>query len=461
MKLCRRLSGFTTYLWIVAILSWEINAQARQESSIAAAFQTSYYLQDPLENSSLTQNAFSSVNLSIQAQKTWPETQLSIESMGAIGLNCKSCTFFEISQAYFSYSADDQNGISFGRKKEVWSYLDSYWHLGLWQPRFVQDELRPIESGLTGFHFDLKPSPGFQFTALISPLSIPERGTQLSFRNDRLIRGDSPWFIQPPQKVSIMGQDTEIDYRLSDIDERQILFNPTVAFQVTHGDPRGTFWTKMGYAFKPKNQMGAYFQPYLRLDSFRAQVDIFPEIQFTHNFGIESGGHYGSSEYWVSAQGVRYLDPNRKGRPAGGFGDAVTGNVYLFGLYAAQKLKWIKFLQHSQVALGWLHQWNRTTLFDLNKGVNFSSQAKQGYSSAVKAALDLPVGGLWHFSSTYTVGLQSSDSVFSLAANYVQTDNLTVSLLVDFLSGTSRPESSMWGRFRGNDRVIGSFSYVF
>ncbi len=447
-------SAFTSFNTSEALAS-------KEGDTISAAFQTNYYLQDPLKNSALTQNAFTSINLNIEAHRYWFKSQAKIESKGAVGLNCRSCTYFEISEAFYSYNADEQNRLTIGRKKHSWSYLDSYWKLGLWQPRFIQDELRPLESGLIGIHFELHPKNSLHFNAVLSPISIPERGTQLSFQNDRLIRGDSPWFIEPPQKVSIIGKNTEVDYQLADINEEKILFNPTIALQFTIGDQNSRGWSKFAYAFKPKNQIGAYFQPYLQLSSLRAVVEIHPETQFTHNVGFEFGGSEYGFDYWLSTQGVRYLEPNRNQREPGGFSDALLGDLYLGGIYISKKLTEFSWFKRASASFGWIHQFNNTELVDQEQGVSFNSTLKQGYSSAIKTGISWPVAGLWNFSGNYTRGIQSSDSVLSFESSYVQSENLTVSIIFDFLSDSSKPESSIWGRYRGNDRVIGSFSYVF
>ncbi len=454
---------FLAQRWVLSLILLLVGDRATSRTltdSFKTAFQTTYYLQDPIQNAALTQTTYTSLNLALEATRRWQSYTFRVESMGALGLNCRSCTYIEIPEAYFLVQPSASLSVYAGRKKHDWSRLDESWKLGLWQPRFIEDGLRPIDVALTGFHFSFRAHSQIEFAALLSPLFIPERGTQVNFRNSYLTRGDSPWFMPPPAQVSIYGKETEIDYRLSGFDQSEIIFNPALALQSRLGKNRGA-WAVLSYAYKPRNQLEAQYRPYLKLDSMRAQVDILPYIERHHVAGIEAGWKDRRASYWLSLQ---YENPIRKSQNASSTyirPNNLTSDTLLGGAFGSYDLGPL-FFDKTLISAAWIQQMERRER-RVEEESDFSNmQRAVGYASAARGRLDVTIGRSWTVASSYTHGLMASDSIMSFEAFYHPPQSMKVGLTADFLSNReSEDAESVWGRFRGNDRVQASLSYVF
>ncbi len=143
--------------------------------------------------------------------------------------------------------------ISFGRKVLTWSELDQDWNLGLWQPRWRWDYLKPKEFGFTGVFFEMK-YPAFHFLAFVSPVFIPEHGAPIQNVNGQL-RSGTRWFVSPPSEFEFKTQTTGITYDV-DFDEGKIVSQESFGFLTQVGDLDQGVWARMAYANKPLNQLG-------------------------------------------------------------------------------------------------------------------------------------------------------------------------------------------------------------
>ncbi|RYZ93757.1 MAG: hypothetical protein EOP11_27335, partial [Proteobacteria bacterium] len=93
-----------------------------------------------------------------------------IDADGLYGLRKSNYRYLAINEAFAGH--DEQNfSIYVGRKKYFWNELDSYWGLGLFQPRFRWDYLNERENGLFGV-FVGHQSEFIQATAFVTPIFI-------------------------------------------------------------------------------------------------------------------------------------------------------------------------------------------------------------------------------------------------------------------------------------------------
>src|SRR5690606_10564467 len=119
----------------------------------------------------------------------------------------------ELPEAYLGLPWGARGSLAFGRKRVSWNRMDEIWELGVWQPRYRWDYLTPRSVGLTGFFAEIKPDNSWTLQLWASPLFVPERGTPLEFR-DGMIRSPSPWFLNPPSELGVLGRPTPIRYSL-------------------------------------------------------------------------------------------------------------------------------------------------------------------------------------------------------------------------------------------------------
>ena len=124
----------------------------------------------------------------------------------------------------------DNSNISLGRKKYDWTELDRVWSLGLWQPRYAIDALRPEDQGLTGLFYDYK-TENFQFLAFASGLFIPTMGPEVR-EEDGAIKADNRWY-RPPSRQS--GK-ISISYKLNIGDQMELASQESYALKTRIGD---------------------------------------------------------------------------------------------------------------------------------------------------------------------------------------------------------------------------------
>lgn len=197
-----------------------------------------------------------------------------------------SASFFEAPEAYVGTADRFPVSLKLGRKLEHWSHLDEIWQMGIWQPRFRWDYIRPEDTGLVGAFIDVE-TPGFKFVGFGSPGFIPERGVPMSFENGS-ITSSSIWFIPPPSKVTILDTATPVSYGLDVPPVKDVVMHAGASFLARLGADEGP-WFQAGYAYKPMNQLLLAYDGYLQLNSSTAIATVHPRVLYQELISAEAG----------------------------------------------------------------------------------------------------------------------------------------------------------------------------
>ncbi len=165
-------------------------------------------------------------------------------------------TFFSLKQSYYSVQEiyvstplDERASISVGRKKYDWTEIDRIWSLGLWQPRYAIDALRPEDQGLTGLFFDYK-NEKVQVLAFGSSLFIPTIGPEVR-EEDGTIKADSRWY-RPPSRTS---GNINISYKINAGDTRKLVSQESFGLKLRLGEEETGPWVAMAGGRKPVNDI--------------------------------------------------------------------------------------------------------------------------------------------------------------------------------------------------------------
>lgn len=175
-----------------------------------------------------------------------------------------------------------------GRKLHTWSLADQLWNNGFWQPRFNEDKSNPQQTGLIGFFAEYA-SPGIQFLAYASPLSIPETESSLHIENGNII-SQNPWFSAPSRTLNIGSRITPLRYEVGDYSLKKLILKPGIglssAFQT-----KQNFFAKLSVAYKPLNQLLLQSKVSLQLRDSPLIVNatIIPNIQYHGIATLEAG----------------------------------------------------------------------------------------------------------------------------------------------------------------------------
>lgn len=230
-----------------------------------------------------------------------------LDATVSVAANSDRLGYFSIPEVYLktysyaNYKETRSQWFVFGRKLEEWSRVDSYWKLGVTQPLFSADLLRPQEQGFVGLFLNLEIAPNLQFMGLYSPVFIPEQGPPFEVRNNKIL-SPSPWFSSPTNSFVLYNGTADIFYSVNTPSIMSIVRKETKGARVLLGHLDDGAWLKMSYMQKPRNQLRLPFEGQLNLtgSSSVARVDIFPRVVFHQTKSIDFGYDAKAWSFWFS-----------------------------------------------------------------------------------------------------------------------------------------------------------------
>jgi hypothetical protein len=420
-------------------------------------------------------------------EKGWFEMHTGLEAIAMAPLSKQDSTqaYFEMPEGYVATSSQmEVVKVALGRKLQDWNHLDEEWRLGIWQPRYRWDYLRPDTVALTGLTIEVE-QPLFKAVLFGTLVSVPERGVPISNDNGQLI-SDSPWFISPPNKIQVMDRDTPLKYDLQIPPMKDLLLHWGVSGMVRVGDKTGP-WLSGGYAYKPMNQLLLMYQGQLVVDGNRSTVDVadvpvLPRVVYHHLISAEAGFNHEVVSAWVSA----LMD-----RPGQDYGPVLTRT-------------WTEQTVTRSIAISPTLQFHITDEKENRMKAEFSYLYQDGgngpdvsgdgnallggqsvfesrypYQSAVKAGGELDMPGLLstigiHNAGTVVVAssllydTKNHGSILSMDFKYLPTSRWEIGLGADVLGsqdpqgvGSKQTPNDFIGRYQANDRVRAGVRYVF
>jgi hypothetical protein len=158
-----------------------------------------------------------------------------------------------------SWMIGDNNKVSAGRKLYTWADWDSDWKLGVFQPRYTENGLRPKEAGFTGGFFDVH-DEHWALTLAAMPVFVPDFGPHISVQDNQLT-SKNPWFLSPPAHFLLTDTNPptqgDIHYDIADHNAMQIASHGGAAGKLEYAN--GGYGSRWSYAYKPINQFVVSF----------------------------------------------------------------------------------------------------------------------------------------------------------------------------------------------------------
>lgn len=208
-----------------------------------------YFTELP-DNPKLTYSQFLSGQLSYVGETSWLENAADV-SAG---------TFFSMNQSHLVvhelYTSPRTEGfrVYVGRKKNVWSEADHDWNLGVWQPYYELDALRPEEQGLTGVFVDVN-RKDWQVMAMVTPIFIPSLAADVREEDGGLV-ADSRWYHAPSREAEVINdKPTPITYQLSIPETAKLAAHGGAAMMGRIGNKEKGFWAVASGGYAPVNQL--------------------------------------------------------------------------------------------------------------------------------------------------------------------------------------------------------------
>jgi len=137
--------------------------------------------------------------------------------------------------------------VTLGRKLETWSTWDSEWQQGFFQPRYLENGLRPEAAGLTGAFLNAHDGH-FSTTLAYLPLFIPDFGAHFYVADNHFF-SRNPWFHPPTTTYKLGSGFGDIHYKLDHDSEDKIINHPGGAAKFEYHD--GGFSSRLSGAYKP------------------------------------------------------------------------------------------------------------------------------------------------------------------------------------------------------------------
>ncbi len=370
--------------------------------------------------------------------------------------------YLHVHQAYVRYKLD-RDALHLGRKQEQWSSWDQDWRLGVFEPRYMQNRLRPEGAGLVGFYYNGR-SGQRTWTIAALPVHIPETGAHFWIQDGQFV-SRNPWFNPPASRYNFRGEPGDIRYRVNTPDFEELALRPGVAVKWEHLDDSGF---RFAGAYKPVPQLMLGFPSlgkYVLSDTENyLSVEVTAKVAY---HALVSGEGWVKSGPWTVNFGLARDEVLESHVPADWTAQTFTPAWI-----------WSASLSRPLEAEGPSARRLRFSILKVtggdgdDRGVFASDrrlfERRFQYLEAYSAALIFPVRGLapagLRLETRATYDRLQNGGSFLVAAGYGFSRDWRIDAEVEFLGllGESAiVDDGFFSTYRANDRVSLGMSYVF
>jgi hypothetical protein len=364
--------------------------------------------------------------------------------------------------------ADWQAGettISLGRKLDAWSEWEKDWHQGLFQPRYLENKLRPEFAGLTGI-FASQRLGSVKITAGYLPLYVPDFNPRFTVENNKLV-SRNPWFSPPASKFSFQDVPGDLHYSVRTPEISDIVFHQGAIAKIEFD--RGRYFARLSAAYKPVQQWMLGFPSF---NQFKiSATDDFMSIQITPRViyqRVLSADQLVQAGAWTLGASAAYENP--LDNVSEDYTAASAGEVWIYALSASRALetegKNAARLQIGLMKLTGGHESDRGK-FAQGDGKTLFERRYQFYE-AYSAGVSKPWRGLGRL--PLETGLKliydrlQNGGVVSFNCGMNFSKELRADLQIDYLGlfeGRAEISDGFLADYRANDRVGIGMSYAF
>jgi len=387
------------------------------------------------------------------------DTRAVVQSL--ISLNDSDYRFIEMPELWISNSrkASPNFRVTFGRKLEEWSKLDSEWGLGIWQPRFRWDYLRPQSVGLTGLHTGFRVK-NVQTALMVSPLFIPDRGAPLDFAGGR-IHSMSPWTLNPPYLANVFGRETEIRYSAEIPKTQDVIQQWNVSGKVRIGASDGV-WVSSAYAYKPMNQLLMSYKGLLRNlpnDSY-VEATLYPRVAYHHLASTDVGFSSSRWETWISMLADM---PNDTPVTGNLITSQVVSDAYVLSPSMSYWFSGRKTKNGGEMTFSYIKKFGKNPA-DVGEHEDGSSQFDSRYPFEDALVLSVKSPQISKITADLKILFDAKNpgTIISTLVQYEPAKSWSLYLASDVLtSWTEEGHNDFIQHYRANDRFMGGVTYVF
>lgn len=250
-------------------------------------FESMQYMKEIAESPDLTNSQFLSARLSLLgSMENFPRVSYAGDFSAGTFFR-RSQTQFVVHEANVATRLSPASSLTVGRKKSFWSAMDERWQLGMYQPQFAIDALRPEEQGLTGAFLDFKGS-NFEFVGFATPIFIPTMGPEIREENGSLV-SDSRWYRQPSSAFQVANQNRTILYGIDMPEMSKLVANPGSALMGRWGSREKGAWIGGAWAYKPVNALILKRKNFQQISTGDIDVTMAPDVGYHDLVSMDVG----------------------------------------------------------------------------------------------------------------------------------------------------------------------------
>jgi len=383
------------------------------------------------------------------------------EAEGHYGLRQANYRYLDVPELYAGFENKKEASrfsLYLGRKHYDWSALDSYWSMGLYQPRFRWDYLNEREEGLTGLFAGFQ-SEFVQATAYFSPIVLPEQSAPYDISGGRC-ESSTPWFACPSSTILIFNQPTNVRFSLDIPPVKQLILHNGGGATFRLGRSQG-FFGRASYAHKPMNQFLLAFEGRLDVSTKAVPAVIRPRVLYHHlfsgDFGWQNERHAVTGSYIAER-------PIRDATPAN-WNTQENSNATLYGI--TTRTQPFRAFQNTRFEFGFLRREGGVAPDQgpfVNPGVNYF-EPRYAFRNAFSFAIFTPILDPWArrflFSSKFILDTENNGNILVSDIYFSPLASLFLNLGLDILGSESVNPVDFISRYQRNDRLRGGIAYVF
>ncbi|MGZ3694842.1 MAG: hypothetical protein ACXWQO_11745 [Bdellovibrionota bacterium] len=457
----------TAINFVLVLLLWGSTAHALpslqpklRDKEIRVGLVGNSYLTPSSETISDSRTGNLSANIAVRGVGNKDNLYFGVEGESLYGLGAANLHYLNIAEAYLGYKPNNGPFSFFaGRKRYSWSNLDSYWSLGLYQPRFRWDYLNEKENGLVGL-FTGYQTETFSAVAFYSPLFVPEQGAPFDISSGAC-KSASPWFSCPASSIFLFNQQTDVRFKLEVPPVKSIVLHQAAGGTIRLGREFGPFG-RLSYTHKPINQFLLSFEGQLSISTLDVPAIIRPRVLYHDLYGADAGWNFDRHSIVASAIAER---PIRDVTPAN-WNTQEPAKADLVGL-TAKTMPFSQSFKYTRFEFAYLHR-NGGNSPDRGPFVNpnvATFEPRYAFKNAYSAAVFTPIADSWARSFLFSTKLiydsLNEGNILITDAFYRPTGSLLLNLGCDILGSQSHRPEDFISRYQRNDRVRGAVTYAF
>lgn len=387
--------------------------------------------------------------------------QFGVEGDSLYGLTNANYRYIDISEAFVGLDKKENDAFFAyaGRKRFEWSSLDSYWGLGLFQPRFRWDYLNERENGLfglfTGFRHEL-----FQVVGFFSPIYIPEQGAPFNIDGGSC-KTASPWFSCPNTSILLFNQSTDVRIALDIPPIRDLIMRKGYGATARVGRELGPFG-RLSYTHKPLNQFLLSFEGRLDLSTLQIPAIVRPRALYHDIYSVDAGWNLSRHAVFASTIWER---PKRDITPAS-WNTQEASNAFLSSI-TVKTMPFPGTYRHTRLEFSYFHRegGNAPDRGPVTQNSTSLFEPRYAFSNAYSFSIYSPILDSWArsflFSMKFILDTVNQGNLLQSDVYYRPFPRTFLNLGLDILGSESRSPVDFLSRYQRNDRLRAGVTYVF